>query len=51
MQDHMQNPWRTAAYCIVPHGMFNLLSYGRECQEHNGSTTYNKLGPPTQITN
>jgi hypothetical protein len=47
----MQKPWRGAAYCLVPHGLLNVLSYRTQDLQSRDGTTHNRLGPSSSITN
>jgi hypothetical protein len=35
----MQRPWRDAAYCLAPHGLFSLLSHKTQNHQTRDGTT------------
>ena len=50
-QELMQEPWRDAAYCLVPHDLLSLLSYRTQNQQPRDGTTHHGLGLSPLITN
>jgi hypothetical protein len=48
-QEELQRPWRGAAYCLVQHDLFNLLSYKTQDQQPKKGTIYNGLGTRHQL--
>ena len=44
----MQRPWRSAAYCLAPHGLLSLLSYRTQDHQPRDGTTHSGLGLPHQ---
>jgi hypothetical protein len=43
-------PWRSAAYWLVPCGLLSLLSFRTEYYQPRDSTTHNLLGPSPPFT-
>lgn len=52
MKELKQKPWRNIVFLLVPHGLFNMLSYRLQTNHQSGvGTTHSGLGPPTAIIN
>ena len=49
-QDWMQRPWKGAAYWLIPHGLFSLLSYRTQDHQPRNGPSHNGLGPLLSVT-
>lgn len=51
IQELMQNPWKSTAYCLSCPNLLSLFSYSTQDHKSKGGTTHSELGMPTSIIN